>query len=349
MEKYKNILVTGGAGYIGSHTVVKLSEFGYRAIIVDDFRNSHQTVIEQIQGLSDISPIVFKEDCSYEEAMRKVFSSHPIHSVIHFAALKSVEESVQDPHAYFKNNMSTLLLITELMNEFDVKNLVFSSSCTVYGEPKTTKGITEDQPFQQAKTPYGYSKQMAENFLQYLVKSSSNQIKPVILRYFNPIGAHPSGLLGENPVNQPKNLVPLVCQSATGQTGPIQVFGNDYPTKDGSCVRDFIHVMDLADAHIRAMQYCDDMPESIDVFNVGTGQGSTVLELISTFEQQNNVEVPFLIQNRREGDIVQIYADTTKIEKLLKWQTQYSFHEALKHAWKWQLNLVNQEHLTIEI
>ncbi|SMG11336.1 UDP-glucose 4-epimerase [Marivirga sericea] len=349
MEDLKNILVTGGAGYIGSHTVVKLSEAGYRAIIVDDFRNSHQSVIENIQFLCEIPPVLFKKDCTDAVEMKKIFSTYPIEGVIHFAALKSVEESIEEPHAYFENNMNSLLLVTKLMNEFGVSKLVFSSSCTVYGENDIAAGINESCPLQEAKTPYGYSKQMAEKFLHYLIKSKHNQVKPIILRYFNPIGAHSSALIGENPIAEPKNLLPLICKSAYGLNGPIKVFGDDYDTKDGSCIRDFIHVVDLADAHIQALAYSERMEVSLDIFNVGTGEGHSVLELLEIFGEVNQVDVPIEMHDRREGDIPYIYADTQKIQSLLGWKPAYSIQDALRHSWMWQLKLVAKEDLILEL
>ncbi|GAB3336988.1 UDP-glucose 4-epimerase GalE [Marivirga atlantica] len=342
MKHLKNILVTGGAGYIGSHTVTKLSEAGFRAIVVDDFRNSYQSVIENLNELCLIKPLFFNVDCTNRVVLKRIFETHHIYGVIHFAAYKSVEDSINKPAAYFQNNINSLVTITELMNEFNVDKLVFSSSCTVYGEPDSIM-VSEDSPLQEAKTPYGYSKQVGEDFLKFLVKSEDNIIKPIILRYFNPVGAHPSGLIGELPINKPRNLMPLVCQSAAEMIGPIKVFGTDYDTPDGSCIRDFIHVLDLADAHIKSLDYAKQMDEPLEVFNVGTGRGTSVLELINSFQAINHIEVPHVLGERRDGDIVKIYADTTKINNKLNWSSQYSMEDAIAHSWNWQQNLLSQK------
>lgn len=340
MEKIKNILVTGGAGYIGSHTVTALSEAGYRAIIADDFRNSYQSVIENLNELCTITPLVFKVDCTNQLLMSLIFEKYEIEGVIHFAAYKSVEDSINKPVEYLINNVDSLVIVTKLMQQHGVQKLVFSSSCTVYGEPDQTV-VAEDSPIKRAKTPYGYTKQVGEDFLKFFVQSDNCQVKPIILRYFNPIGAHPSALIGELPINKPRNLVPLICQSAAEMIDPIKVYGTDYDTKDGSCVRDFIHVMDLASAHISALEYAGTMPEPFEVFNVGTGDGTSVLELIQEFEKVNGIKVPHIIGERRSGDIVKIYADNQKITNKLNWIPQFSIRESLRDSWNWQLSLMN--------
>lgn len=338
----KNILVTGGAGYIGSHTVVALSEKGYRTIIVDDFRNSDKSVIEGLSTLCQIKPLYFEIDCTDKALMTSVFQHYRITGVIHFAAYKAVGESIERPAAYFHNNMQSLLVLTELMNEYGVSNLVFSSSCTVYGQPDRVE-VSEDQEHKPATSPYGYTKQVAEHYLEFLSKSSANKVKSTLLRYFNPIGAHPSGLIGELPNGVPNNLVPYICQSAAGIRGPLTVFGNDYDTPDGTCIRDFIHVVDLAHAHISALEKQFTSTNPISIYNVGTGQGTSVQELIKTFESVTGEKLQYRVGPRREGDIVQIYANTEKVTKELGWKNKYSVADALAHAWNWQKQLLNKE------
>ncbi|MFQ3214974.1 MAG: UDP-glucose 4-epimerase [Marivirga sp.] len=340
MEQIKNIIVTGGAGYIGSHTVTALSKAGYRAIIVDDFRNSYQSVVESLNEICEITPLVYKVDCTSKLLMSQIFDTHEIEGVIHFAAYKSVEESFNKPVEYFTNNMNSLFLITELMQQYGVQKLVFSSSCTVYGEPDQIV-VAEDCALKMAKSPYGYTKQVGEDFLKFYVQSANCLVKPIILRYFNPIGAHPSGLIGELPIDKPRNLVPLICQSAAEMTDPIKVYGIDYDTKDGSCVRDFIHVLDLATAHLSALEHAGTMEEPYDIFNVGTGNGTSVLELIEKFEAVNGVKVPHIVGERRNGDIVKIYADNQKITNKLNWKPKFSISESLRDSWNWQLSLIN--------
>ncbi len=347
-DTIKNILVTGGAGYIGSHTVVALSEKGYRAIIVDDFRNSDKSVKEGIASLCKIKPIYMEIDCTNEEFMSFVFKYYTIAGVIHFAAYKAVGESIQMPTAYFHNNLQSLIVITKLMNEYGITNLVFSSSCTVYGQPDQIS-VSEDQEHKPATSPYGYTKQVAEHYLEFLSKSPDNGIKSTLLRYFNPIGAHPSGLIGELPNGVPNNLVPYICQSAIGLIGQLTVFGNDYDTPDGTCMRDFIHVVDLANAHIAALekQFTSDSP--ISIYNVGTGKGTSVMELINTFEMVAGEPLLYTMGPRRDGDIVKIYANTQKIKRELAWKSQYTVADALLHAWNWQKQLVYKRSLQYKI
>ncbi len=338
----KNILVTGGAGYIGSHTVVALAEKGYRAIIVDDFRNSDKSVKEGLSHLCKIQPLYFEVDCTDESLMRFIFKYYNLEGVIHFAAYKAVGESIEEPTAYFNNNLQSLLVLTKLMNEYYVSNLVFSSSCTVYGEPDEVS-VTEEQEHKLASTPYGYTKQVAENYLHFLSKSSKNIVKTTLLRYFNPIGAHPSGIIGELPNGVPSNLVPYICQSASGSIGALTVFGDDYDTPDGTCIRDFIHVVDLANAHLAALEKQFESTDLLSTYNVGTGKGTSVKELITTFEKVSGEKLVYHIGPRREGDIIQIYADTSKVTRELNWSSKYSVADALLHSWNWQKHLIEEE------
>ncbi|WP_188466343.1 UDP-glucose 4-epimerase GalE [Marivirga lumbricoides] len=344
----KNILVTGGAGYIGSHTVEALSEKGYKSIIVDDFRNSDKSVMEGLNILCKIKPLYFEIDCTDEKLMRFIFKYYKIDGVIHFAAYKAVGESIDKPDLYFHNNIQSLTVVTKLMNEFGISNLVFSSSCTVYGQPDSVE-VSEDQEHKPASSPYGYTKQVGEQYLDFLSKSSQNIVKSTLLRYFNPIGAHPSGLIGELPNGVPNNLVPYICQSAIGLIGPLTVFGNDYDTPDGTCVRDFIHVVDLANAHIAALEKQFSSEASISIYNVGTGKGTSVLELINTFEMVTGETLLYNVGPRREGDIVKIYANTQKVNKELAWKSEYTVADALLHAWKWQKQLVYKRSIQYKI
>lgn len=348
IDTNKYILVTGGAGYIGSHTVVALSEKGYRVIIVDDFRNSDQTVLQKFSELCPVTPIHFELDCSRKNVMKIIFDHYPIAGAIHFAAYKSVGESIEKPGEYFHNNMQSLQVLTELMNDHGVDNLVFSSSCTVYGEPDQIE-VTESEQHKPATSPYGYTKQMGENYLAFLSKSSRNNIRSTILRYFNPIGAHPSGQIGELPNGIPNNLVPYICQSASGIRGALTIFGDDYDTPDGTCIRDFIHVVDLAEAHISALEKQFASREPLSVYNVGTGKGTSVMELINLFQEVTGKTLLYKVGPRRTGDIVQIYANTHKINQELGWKARYSVAEALSHSWNWQIKSMTRNQLVKKV
>lgn len=340
----KKILVTGGAGYIGSHTVVALHKAGYEAVIVDNFSNSSKSVLEGLQKITGSQPTLYEIDCNNREAMQQVFKKEKgIEGVIHFAAFKAVGESVNEPLKYYQNNLGSLLVLLELMEAHGVKNLVFSSSCTVYGQPATLP-VTEETPTQPASSPYGRTKQMCEDILSDLTKSKS-PVRSVALRYFNPIGAHESALIGELPNGVPNNLIPFVTQTAAGIREELTVFGNDYNTPDGTCVRDYIHVMDLADAHIKAFEFLDKVEEEsfYDTVNVGTGEGNTVLEVINAFEKVSGQQLNYRIGERRSGDVEKVWANVDKANKKLDWQARYDIERSLADAWRWQQKLSNNK------
>jgi len=334
----KNILVTGGAGFIGSHTVVELIGAGYQPVIVDNFSNSKMEVLDQLEKITDQKITLYKGDYQDKKLLKQIFDKEKIQGVIHFAAYKAVGESVQKPLAYYLNNVAGLVNLLEAMEENNVPNLVFSSSCTVYGEPDNLP-IGEEAPVKPAASPYGATKQMSEVIIQDTV-AASKQLRAVSLRYFNPIGAHPSALIGELPIGVPANLVPFVTQSAAGIRDKLTVFGNDYPTPDGTNIRDYIHVVDLAAAHVKALEYlAKQKPKFYDVFNIGTGQGTTVLEIIKTFQKVTGQKVPYQIGPRRDGDVVAVYASAEKSHKILGWKAKKTLDEALADAWRWQQTL----------
>ncbi len=338
MTLSKKILVTGGAGYIGSHTVVELIHAGYEPVIIDDFSKSDRTLVEGIEKITKKKPNVQEGDCNDKFFLQKVFKTQgPFSAVMHFAAFKSVGESVHEPLIYFKNNIGSILTLLEVMKEFHVRDLIFSSSCTVYGQPDHIP-VNESAPFKRAESPYGATKQVCERILEDVF---STGFRIVSLRYFNPIGAHPSALMGELPIGTPNNLAPYITQTAAGKRDKLTVFGNDYNTPDGSCVRDFIHVVDLADAHVKAMEYLTKLSDenTLRVFNLGTGRGVSVLELIEQFKRVTGVDVPYVIGPRRSGDIEKVYADTTKVSNELHWKTKYTSEEGLLHAWEWEKKL----------
>lgn len=332
------ILVTGGTGFIGSHTVVELFESGYVPIIIDNLSNSEEWIIDRIEKITGKRPIFYKGDCNYLEFLNKVFEKEKqIDGIIHFAALKAVGESINKPLEYYKNNLLSLINILKIAKKYKVKNFVFSSSATVYGEPKGNP-ITENFPRQEATCPYGSTKIMCEDILRDTVKSKVN-LSAIALRYFNPIGAHPSGLIGELPIGVPNNLVPYISQTAAGIREKLTIFGDNYNTPDGTCIRDFIHVVDLAKAHIATLEYLEkqDVP-FYDVFNVGTGNGNSVMELVKTFEKVNNVKINYEIGERRQGDIEQCWADTKKINKVIGWKNKKTLEDSLRDTWNWQKN-----------
>jgi len=330
----KKILVTGGAGYIGSHTVVSLLEAGFEPIIVDNYCNSQAWIINQLQELTGQSIKSYELDCTDKIALEEVFLKEDIHGVIHFAALKAVGESVTEPLKYYQNNIGSLICIIDLMNKYKVKNLVFSSSCTVYGEADFLP-VTEDHPIKKAESPYGFTKQVCEKMISDSLASKKLN-RAVTLRYFNPIGAHPTGLIGELPLGTPNNLVPFITQTAAGIRDCLTVFGNNYNTADGTCVRDYIHVMDLAEAHVRSLQTMELNKQSYTL-NIGTGKGNSVLEAIEAFEKVNNIKLNYKIGANRDGDIEQIYAETSLSESTLAWKTKRTIEDAMRDAWKWQL------------
>jgi UDP-glucose 4-epimerase len=334
------ILVTGGTGYIGSHTTVELQNAGYEVIIIDNLSNSNAGVIDGIERITGIRPLFEKVDCTDEKAMQEVFEKNPgIHGIIHFAASKAVGESVLKPLMYYRNNIDSLLNLLELMPAFGVKGLVFSSSCTVYGQPDVLP-VNEQAPIQPACSPYGNTKQINEEIIRDAIHAGV-QYKSIILRYFNPIGAHPSAGIGELPIGIPQNLVPFLTQTAAGIREKLAVFGNDYNTPDGSCIRDYINVVDLSKAHVVAMNrlLVHDACAPIEYFNLGTGRGLSVLELVSLFEKATGVKVPHSIVGRREGDIEQIWADPQYANDVLGWRTIETIEDTLRSAWRWQQKL----------
>ena len=336
----ERILVTGGTGYIGSHTVVELQNSGYEVIIVDNLSNSRADVVDNIEEVSGVRPAFEKVDCLDYVGLDAVFAKYPgIKAVIHFAASKAVGESVQKPLLYYRNNIVSLINILELMPKYEVKGIVFSSSCTVYGQPDQLP-VTEKAPIKKAESPYGNTKQINEEIIQDTVASGS-PVSAILLRYFNPIGAHPSALLGELPNGVPQNLVPYITQTAIGIREKLSVFGDDYNTPDGSCIRDFINVVDLAKAHVIAIRRILDNKQKakVEVFNIGTGHGVSVLELIRTFEEATGVKLNYQIAPRRAGDIEQVWADPALANKELGWKAETNIEDTLRSAWNWQLKL----------
>lgn len=337
------ILVTGGTGYIGSHTVVELQEAGFEVVIIDNLSNSEISVLDGIERITGRRPDFVQGDVTDIKTLRQLFESHPdIEGIINFAASKAVGESVQKPLLYYRNNLTSLINLLELMPEFGVKGIVFSSSCTVYGEPDNNP-IDEIAPIKPATSPYGNTKQISEEIITDFIRSGA-PIKSIILRYFNPIGAHPSAEIGELPVGVPQNLVPFLTQAAAGIRPELTVFGNDYNTPDGSCIRDYIDVTDLAKAHVTAMQRMLDNKDtaSVEIFNLGTGRGLSVLELIDSFERSTGVKVPHKIGARREGDIEKIWANPKKANEVLGWKAEVPVDETMRNAWKWQTRLAEK-------
>jgi UDP-glucose 4-epimerase len=334
----KKILVTGGAGYIGAHTVVELSQAGYQIVIVDNLSRSDHTLLQGIEKVLKAKPVFYEGDCADRNFLNDVFEKEKdIEGAMHFAAYKSVGESVQHPLMYYSNNINSLVTLLNVMKDFSVRDLIFSSSCTVYGEPDRIP-VNEDAPTKRAESPYGATKQMCERILEDVYRLG---MRIVSLRYFNPIGAHPSAVLGELPIGVPGNLVPFITQTAIGKRQKLTVFGSDYNTPDGSCIRDFIHVVDVAQAHIKAMEYLGgEGPEpSYKVLNLGTGVGASVLELINKFEQVSGQKLNYSIGPRRPGDVEKTYADPSRAFKSLQWKPKYSIEDALLHAWQWEQKL----------
>ena len=334
------ILVTGGAGYIGSHTTVELISSGYEVIIIDNLSNSNISVIDGIERITGIRPVFIQGDCNDVNTLNKVFTDYPgIKGIINFAASKAVGESISNPILYYRNNLNTLMNLLDLMPKHDVNCFVFSSSCTVYGEPDHNP-VTEMSPIKTATSPYGNTKQICEEIITDVIKSGS-PIKSIILRYFNPVGAHPSSEIGELPNGVPNNLLPYLSQTAIGVRDELKVFGNDYNTPDGSCIRDFINVVDLAKAHVCALKRMleDETCQPLETYNLGTGNGVSVLELINTFEKATGVKVPYRIVGRRDGDIEKVWGDTSRANKTLGWKAQTSLEDTMKSVWNWQLKL----------
>ncbi|MEX2514076.1 MAG: UDP-glucose 4-epimerase GalE [Cyclobacteriaceae bacterium] len=338
MEK---ILITGGAGYIGSHTAVALVNAGYQPVIIDNFSNSEKSVLSGLAKIIGKEIPCYEGDCNDPQLMKEIFTTHQLSGVIHFAANKAVGESTENPLKYYHNNILSLLVLLKTMAEFGVKDVVFSSSCTVYGQPDELP-VKEVTPRKPAESPYGNTKKIGEDILEDHFKSKA-AVRAVALRYFNPVGAHPSGLIGELPLGIPSNLIPFVTQVGVGIRDQLTVFGDDYNTLDGTCVRDYIHVMDLADAHVKSIAYLKGKEAPFyDIFNVGTGNGNTVLEVIKAFEKVSGKPLNYKIGPRRPGDIEKVWADTDKIETSLDWHAQYSLEDALRDSWNWQLALQNK-------
>jgi len=339
MEKTK-ILVTGGTGYIGSHTTVELINAGFEVVIIDNLSNSNREVLDGIEAITGTRPDFFEGDCTDIATLRKLFGKYQgIKGIINFAASKAVGESVEKPLLYYRNNLNTLINLLELMPEFGVKGFVFSSSCTVYGEPDENP-VTEQSPIKVATSPYGNTKQISEEIINDTIHAGV-PFNAIILRYFNPVGAHPSALIGELPNGVPQNLIPYLTQTAIGIQKELSVFGNDYPTRDGSCIRDFINVVDLAKAHVLAVKRLveEKTLEPVEIFNLGTGDGVSVLELINTFQSATGVKVPYKITGRRTGDIIQVWADPTRANTVLGWKADTPLADTMLSAWKWQLHL----------
>lgn len=336
----ETILVTGGTGFIGSHTTVELQAAGYEVVIVDNLSNSREDVLDGIEKISGIRPAFEKVDLCDFEATETVFQKYPkISGIIHFAASKAVGESVEKPLKYYRNNIVSLVNLLELMPKYNVKGIIFSSSCTVYGQPDVLPA-TEETPIKKAESPYGNTKQINEEIIRDTIASGA-PITSILLRYFNPIGAHPTALLGELPNGVPQNLIPYLTQTAIGIREKLTVFGDDYNTPDGSCIRDFINVVDLAKAHVVAIDriLSKKQKDKVEVFNIGTGRGLSVLELIHAFEKATGVKLNYEIGKRRAGDIEQVWADPALANEELGWKAETSIEDTLRSAWNWQLKL----------
>ncbi len=335
------ILVTGGTGFIGSHTTVELQNAGYEVVIVDNLSNSQASVVDGIEKITGVRPAFEQVDCCDKDAMENVFRKYPkIDGIIHFAASKAVGESVEKPLLYYRNNFVSLINLLELMPQYDVKGIIFSSSCTVYGQPDPEYlPVREDAPIKPAESPYGNTKQVNEEIIRDTINSGS-PIKAILLRYFNPIGSHPSAIIGEMPNGVPMNLIPYVTQTAMGIRKELKVFGNDYDTPDGTCIRDYIYVVDLAKAHVKAMERVLDTDNaSLEVFNVGTGRGVSTKEIVDAFERATGVKLNWTFAPRRAGDIEKVWADPKKANEVLGWKAETNLDDTLRSAWNWQKRL----------
>lgn len=332
----ERVLVTGGAGFIGSHTVVELQKAGFEPVIIDNLCNASPEVVERIAEITGDKPIFEKVDCCDKQSLIDVLKEYGnIKAIIHFAAYKAVGESTQKPREYYRNNLVSLLNLLDLMPDYGIKGIVFSSSCTVYGQPEKVP-VNENSPIIPANCPYGNTKQICEEMIRDTI-SAGLPIKSIILRYFNPIGAHPSSKIGELPVGIPLNLVPYITQVAVGQREQLNIFGDDYNTRDGSCIRDYIDVVDLAKAHVLAVErMLTKDSDQVEVFNLGTGQGVSVFELVQAFQEATGVKINYKIVNRRPGDVEQVYADCSKANEVLGWNASTPLRETLLNAWNWQ-------------
>lgn len=331
----KKILVTGGLGFIGSHTVVELFQNGYEPIIVDNLSNSYHSVLDGIKAITEKTPVFYEVDICNQNELKKIFKEHTIDAVIHFAAYKAVGESVSNPLKYYKNNVYGLISLMEIMAENNLKNIVFSSSCTVYGQPDLVP-VDEKAPIKPALSPYGNTKQICEEILR-----DDMRFRTISLRYFNPVGAHPSGHIGELPIGTPNNLIPYITQTAAGLLKQITIHGNDYNTPDGTCIRDYIHVVDLAKAHVKALNrmLITTSQSHFEVFNLGTGNGSSVLEVIQAFEKSTSQKLNYTIGPRRPGDVEQVWANATLAKEQLNWEAEKTVEQMMFDAWNWQNKL----------
>jgi UDP-glucose 4-epimerase len=332
MIENKEILVTGGTGFIGSHTVVELINLGFEPIILDNCSNSSQSILKQITLITGKECIFYNGDMRDLEFLRTVFKNHSFAGVIHFAAFKAVAESVEKPLYYYDNNLGSFINLLKCLEEFEVEKVVFSSSCTVYGVANSLDPLTEKMPVGKPNSPYGWTKWMAEQMLIDIAEKT--KLRPIFLRYFNPIGAHDSGKLGELPLGPPNNVLPYITQTAAGLRKELTIFGKDYDTPDGTCVRDYIHVMDVAKAHVKSLTYRFEAP--YDVFNLGTGKGTSVLELVQLFEKITQKPLNYKFGARRPGDVDALYADVSKANKFLNWNTERTIEDAILDAWKWE-------------
>jgi len=336
MSFAKKILVTGGAGYIGSHTVAEMVAQGYEPVIIDNFSNAQPLMLQQLEKITG-KPVVFEEsDCLDAIFLEDLFSRYSFGGVIHFAAFKAVNESVNQPLAYYQNNLTGLITLLKVMEQFKVDQFVFSSSCTVYGTPEGTTKVTEETPLGTPNSPYGWTKWMCEQIIRDTVLARP-ELKAVMLRYFNPVGAHESGLIGELPQGTPNNILPYITQTAIGKLDQLTVFGDDYDTPDGTCIRDFIHVSDIAEAHLKALQYMDDHND-LAVFNLGTGTGTSVIELIRAFEKVSGKALNWKTGPRRAGDVAAISAAVDLAEKDLHWKATRTVEDAVRDSWRWEQN-----------
>ena len=338
----ETILVTGGTGFIGSHTTVELQQAGYNVVIVDNLSNSSASVVDGIEKITGIRPAFEQVDCCDMNGLESVFQKYEgIKGIIHFAASKAVGESVEKPLLYYRNNINSLINLLELMPKYGVDGIIFSSSCTVYGQPSEENlPVTEKAPIQKALSPYGNTKQINEEIIQDYIHSGA-AIKSIILRYFNPIGAHPSAYIGELPNGVPMNLIPFVTQTAIGIREQLKIFGNDYGTPDGTCIRDYIYVVDLAKAHVKAMARILENPDTdpVEVFNIGTGRGLSTLEVVEGFEKATGVKLNWTYAPRREGDIEKVWGNVDKANEVLGWKAEAKIEDVLASAWKWQKKL----------
>lgn len=338
----KEVIVTGGMGYIGSHTTVALQNAGYSVFILDNLSNSDIGVLDGIYRITGVRPGFKQLDCTDISGMRRVFEKHyNAVGVIHFAAHKAVGESVSNPLMYYRNNLNGLINVLDMMGMFGIPNLVFSSSATVYGQPDSLP-VTEDTPLKPATSAYGQTKVMGENIITDAVRANPG-IRATLLRYFNPIGAHPSGEIGERPNGVPNNLMPYICQVAAGQRECLNIFGNDYDTPDGYCVRDYLDINDLADAHVAAMRHLQSGGSGVNVYNLGTGRGQSVMQLVDAFQRATGVNIPYKITSRRAGDVSSIYANADRAARELNWRAVVPLHETLASAWRWQKKLAKSK------